>query len=823
MPFTPLPLETVKENEFQPLAISISGVEPVVDEEVGFKTLPLQTTKQTAPFTPEEPSFAAKHPALYGIGRGAVVETVKDLVPYLKYVDPKERERFMKLSQQKQTRELLLQNLETVALVGAKPLTEGVKAVAKHKVAPFLAKHLPKTYAKLQKVGQVATKPLGKGRLKAAPEVEVAATETVAPEIEELTKFIKETAVPKRTEQEAIYTKIRGERIKEVEAVGKEVYGEAGYYAKLSKLKGKMTQVEFHSIRGKFTPEKTDRLFAFIEDSTKLDTFEKVTAGRGLAKIFGEFGGTVPVESELTLIDKVFGQEFTKAILSKRPLFVKAKEVGLEVANIPRSLMASFDLSAPLRQGVFLIGRPRRFASAFKDMFKYFASEKSYTALSEEIAARPTYKLMKESRLALTEMGGKLAAREEAFMSNYAEMIPGIGRIVRMSGRAHTGFLKKLRADVFDDVIKKGADLGITDSKFLKDAANYINHATGRGTLGEFEKSAVAINTAFFSPRLVMSRLNLLNPVFYTKLHPQVRKEALTDLFKFGAAASTVLGLAAAGGADVGLDPRSADFLKIKIGNKRWDILGSFQQPIRMAAQVISGEVVSSTTGKVITLGEGYRGLTRTEIISRFVESKEAPLFSLATALLRGKNSMGELVDVPTEVANRFIPMALQDMKDFYEEEGVKGVPMAIPALFGVGAMSYGGVQSYGLSGKDHPKLNDELNRLKTSMGYPSTVAFGQELDIKEYKLLKEKTGKEIAKVLTETMSMPYYKKMNDRFKVQRIEQLVDQTKDRVKMEVFPNKQYESKIKSSFKATEGFSEEEAKQAARDFVEKRQKQ
>ena len=815
MEFTPLPLETTKGDEFQSLPIATGFTEPQKNN--GFEALSVQTPKKQS-FTPEEPPFEAKHPNLYG-AYGAVKETGKALIPYAKYIDPEERERFVELSKQKQVRELLIQNLEAVALAGAKPLTEGVKAVAKHKVAPFLAKHLPKTYAKLVKVGQIATKPLGKGKT-IAKGAETAATKTVAPEIEEVTNIIKKSK-PLRAEQEKIYTLERGQRIEKAKQVGAEVHGEKGYWAKLSEMKGEMSKVEFHSIRKELTPEKIDTLFAHIESNGKIDAFEKLTAGRGLAKIFGEFGGTVPTEGELTLLNEVFGKDFTKAVLSKRSLFTKAKEAGLEIANIPRALMASFDLSAPLRQGVFFVGRPKQFLPAFKDMFKHFVSEKSFAALGEEIAARPTYKLMKKAGLSLTELGGKMSTREEAFMSSYAEKIPIIGKSVRLSSRAYTGFLNKLRADVFDDIIKKGAKLGVDDPKFVKDAANFINHATGRGTLGGLENSAVALNAAFFSPRLIASRLNLLSPTFYAQLHPQARKEALTSLFTFGATASTVAGMSVAGGANVGLDPRSADFMKLKFGNKRYDILGGFQQPIRLAAQLISGEVVSSTTGKVMTLGEGYRSLTTTEIISRFVESKEAPLMSLATALLRGKNSRGELVDVPTEVANRFIPMVLQDMKDFYEEEGVEGVPMVIPAIFGVGAMSYGGVQSYGLHGKDHPKLNGELNRLKTSMGYPSTIAFGQELDIKEYKKLKEKTGKEIAKVLTEHVSMPYYNKMEDKFKIKRIERLVDTTKDRVKVEMFPGKRYESKIKSSFMA-QGMDEQEAKQAASDFVAKRRK-
>jgi len=823
MTFEPLPLRTAKEDEFEPLPLRTAkeekweslpyhGKVPKEEEEFEslplrksenqeFEPLPLRTYKEPPPVTEEAP-FMAKHPNLYG-AYGAVKETAKTLIPYAKYIDPAERKEFLKLDKQHQVRDLLLQDLEAVAFAAAGPIGKGIAEIA----APALKKFLPKTY-------KLLTKSIGKAKVKTPPiEIEV------APEVQKVMDALK-GAKPIRAEQEAIYTKARGERINKAIEAGDNLPGEKGYYAKLSKMKNKMDQVEFHSIREEVGQEGVDSLFNQIHKSAKLDEFEKLTAGRGLAKLFGEFGGTVPQEKEIALLGKEFGGEFTKTMMSKRSLWAKAKDVGLEVANIPRAIMASFDLSAPLRQGVFLVGRPKQWAPAFKDMFKYAFSEKSFAKLGEEIAARPTYKLMKESRLAITELGSKMSVREEEFMSSMAEKIPIIGRGVRISSRAYTGFLNKLRADVFDDIVKKGAGLGIKDPKFLKDAANFINHATGRGTLGGFEKAAVPLNAFFFSPRLIASRLNLLNPVFYAKLHPQARKEALKSLFTFGAAASTVGGLMSMGGAKVGVDPRSADFMKLKFGNKRYDILGGFQQPIRMAAQVIMGEVVSSTTGKVITLGEGYKPLTRTDIISRFAESKEAPVFSFATALLRGQTSLGEKVDVPTEVANRFVPMAIQDMADFYKEEGEKGLLMAAPALFGVGAMSYGGVNSYGLNGKDHPVLNKELNRLKTSMGYPSTSAFGYELTNKEYKLLKEKTGKEIAKELTKTISQPYYKAMNDRFKVQEIEQLVDSTKDWVKRETFPNKEYGSEIKASFKATEGMTEEEARQAAKDFLERR---
>src|SRR3990167_3839448 len=122
----------------------------------------------------------------------------------------------------------------------------------------------------------------------------------------------------------------------------------------------------------------------------------------------------------------------------------------------------------------------------------------------ESIRSRPTYPLMKQARLSLTEIGESFTTREEAFMSSLAEDIPLAGRGVRASNRGYVGFLNKLRADTFDDFMKKGQQLGIAeDPGFARSVAKYVNTATGRGELGRFEPAAVALNTVFFSPRLL--------------------------------------------------------------------------------------------------------------------------------------------------------------------------------------------------------------------------------------------------------------------------------------------------------------------------------
>jgi hypothetical protein len=508
--------------------------------------------------------------------------------------------------------------------------------------------------------------------------------------IQKVINALKE-AKPIRGKQERFYTEERGQRLARALAVGQKVKGEKGYYVELSQLKGKLEKVQFDSIRAKLTQDDIDALFINVKNSPLLTDWDKFTARKGLAKLFGEYGGTVPTEGELSLLDRVFGGEFIKAVMGKRSLLAKMRTAGYQLANIPRSIMSSFDFSAPLRQGIFFIGRPKQFFGAFRKMFGQFGRERIFQAAQEEIIRRPTYDLMVKGRLALTEMGRFLGKREERFMAQWGERIPIIGRGVRASGRAYTGFLNKLRADVFDDLIGKADKLGLNpkaNMDLVKQIANFINVGTGRGSLGNLERAAVSLNSFFFSPRLVASRLTLLNPVYYVNLDPFVRKEALKSLFTFAGVGLTTLGLAKAAGAEVGTDLRSTDFGKIKIGNIRIDPWGGFQQYIVTACRVISGQVVSSTTERLTELGKGYRPLTRLDIIERAIEYKQAPVFSFVTGLLKGQGYEGKPLSIPSEIGKRFVPMAIGDIYDIMNEDpGL--LPVGILGIFGVGLQTY--------------------------------------------------------------------------------------------------------------------------------------
>src|SRR3990167_5755936 len=237
--------------------------------------------------------------------------------------------------------------------------------------------------------------------------------------IQKLIKIVKE-AVPVRKEQEALFSAERAKRVAQAARAGEAIPGEAGFFAQLSKLKGEIPRAQIEAVRKLFSPSEVDLLFNVIE-KTNILTFEKITAKGALQ---GIFEGAVPTKNEIALLKEIFPEELINELLKKRPLKDRLFDLFGRIWNIPKSIMASVDLSAPLRQGIFLIGRPKQFVPAFLNMFKFAFSEKAYIGLQKDIQSRSTYKLMREAGLALTDLGESLLGREEAIMSQLPERIP---------------------------------------------------------------------------------------------------------------------------------------------------------------------------------------------------------------------------------------------------------------------------------------------------------------------------------------------------------------------------------------------------------------
>lgn len=432
-------------------------------------------------------------------------------------------------------------------------------------------------------------------------------------------------------------------------------------------------------------------------------------------------------------IKQQFDLEREKVRLANRPMSEKIWDTVQDVWNLPKSFLASIDMSAPFRQGALLsISNPKAGAASFAEMFRQAFSENKANEWLLKLKESPEYAVMKQSKLYLAEPTTKLTAKEEQFLSNLAGRIPVIGKAVKASERAYTGYLNKLRVDVFAIGVDQLQQQGITpenNPEAYKSWANFINNATGRGNLGGMEMAAPILNGLFFSPRYVASRINLLNPVTYAKMPAPVRKMALKNFASYLAFGTVVLLLASIAGADVEEDPRSSDFGKIRIGDTRFDIWAGFQQVVRLMAQLITGQRKSTKTGEITELDKDvFPYETRGDVALRFFRSKLSPSAGTMANVMTGENIVGEDVTVQSEVVKNVVPLYLQDIKGIYDEEGATGVITSmVPAFFGIGVQSYG--EKSGLTNKELDP-DSEIQKLNKSRKY--SIAQTSKSDLSE-------------------------------------------------------------------------------------------
>lgn len=417
-------------------------------------------------------------------------------------------------------------------------------------------------------------------------------------------------------------------------------------------------------------------------------------------------GGTPIIPPNKPPVTSAFGEpvDFQSQAHLGNVTDIKQPSAFQEAINLPRALKSSLDLSAPLRQGFGLIGR-KEWWNNLGTQFKALRSEENFKAIQQSIAEKPLFKprmglngktlpsYAEEAGLKLTDLTN-LSSREEALMSTWAEKVPG----VRASNRAYTAFLNKLRADTFESLVK---DLDLSkDLTRAGEIAEFINDATGRGSLKagpiNLEKHAQLLNSTFFSPRLIASRVRMynrmLNPVSYMQASPVVRKEALRSLLSMTAAGSTVLGLASMAGAEVSSDPNSADFGKAKIGNTRLDPWAGFQQYAVAASRLLQGKYTSSTSSKEHKLGSGYGEMTRKDVAENFAANKLHPTWKFAYDLLNSSDY--RQFNIPEETVRLFVPMVAEDLYDLWKED-----PSLIPVLGPLSASGMG-VQTYSQTAK---------------------------------------------------------------------------------------------------------------------------
>lgn len=429
---------------------------------------------------------------------------------------------------------------------------------------------------------------------------------------------------------------------------------------------------------------------------------------------------------ELAKAKEEFIRRQFEAEMAARPPLRKIFGGVADAMNLARAFMTSLDLSGVLRQGGFITyGHPVRAARSLLPMLKAFASEQKAHAVQSEIERRPNASLYRKYGLELTGIGqGPLTKVEEAYASRWLDRVPtwAGGGLVRGSGRAYSTFLNKLRADSFDAMAASLAKTDTLTGEEGKAIANYINVATGRGKIGMSENAGEVLNTVFFAPRLVASRFQLLagQPLYGGS--PRTRKLIVQEYARFLTGASVAIALAGLMKDDedgtplLVLDPRSADFGKVRFGNTFLDPLAGLAQVTTVFSRLATGETTTAKGVKPLraqytltdlrrALGEDiaphklgkegelpFGSSSGADVLGRFLRTKLAPVPGAIVNLISGKDVTGQSV-TPIETGAQLItPMSFNNLLDIMEEQGVdRGTAITMLGLLGMGVQHRGG------------------------------------------------------------------------------------------------------------------------------------
>lgn len=406
--------------------------------------------------------------------------------------------------------------------------------------------------------------------------------------------------------------------------------------------------------------------------------------------------------------------------LSRRGLLAKAIYGISEVFSLPRALMATGDLSAPLRQGIVaMIGNPKIGLDAFKEMHKMAFSPSYYENYMESIREQEHFELAMKSGLSVTGAGPNVWAtlREEQWSSKLISKVPGVGHIASFSERAFAGFLNKIRVDLFNHY----AETLLNDGKNPQDHADqfkliatYVNAITGRGPApARWEGMFGDLSVALFAPRLITSRLYLLfgGPLWQGLKtgNTAITTAYLKDMTAFVATNLAVMGLMSMidgvelmgddedekvfgeGAADTWT---SKDFGNIKYGDRRYDIWGGFKQYVSLFSSLGFGQTTSTYGNVRYAEDEEYKQLS---YLARFSRSKLSPSAALLIDWTLGEDYMGNDFEWSAEqLYNMGVPLVYQETLNSMfgwfgsEKEGASTLASVfLPSTYGVGVQTW--------------------------------------------------------------------------------------------------------------------------------------
>jgi hypothetical protein len=343
-----------------------------------------------------------------------------------------------------------------------------------------------------------------------------------------------------------------------------------------------------------------------------------------------------------------------------------------------------------------------------------------------------------------------------------------------------------MRAEYFDyyvDIARKnGVEL---DKEQVEAIGSFVNSMSGRGKEG-IGKLGEKTNLALFSPKFFQSTLDILTAdSFKGKSTAFTRAEARKNLAQIVIGVSGILAFAEIMRPNsVEKDPRSSDFGKIRVGDRRFDVTGGLGSIVTLASraglfyplgemtgQDLSWGSKSSTTGVVTKPGD-YNGKDLFDLLGDLMENKLSPAAKAIVTAWNGKNFEGEPMwdfeENPYGFAWKwgkelFIPIPITGgIKSLESQEGALGLVGFMADFVGISSNQYTFSENWATgSTKESKKLVEQYGTEKVKKAS------------KEYSV-------QINKSLLKFRDNAEFRNASDEVKKSIIEKLKNDTKDSI-------------------------------------------
>lgn len=515
--------------------------------------------------------------------------------------------------------------------------------------------------------------------------------------------------------------------------------------------------------------KKTEDLFKEYDSKTETWSSDKAAADYGASKVIYQKyvdnlkTGDIPLKGMV----KEYTAEVKNLWKENKPKAV-AKVLGDSVTNLSNTMInavASWDNSFMGRQGaITLVKSPKIWFDMAKksmvDVYQTFRGKNPQDILMAQVYSDPDFINGNYKKAKIT------FGIEEEVPTKIMEKIPVLGKIFKASDVAFTDSAIRARMGLFKMFKKvyEKTDLKMTDP-ILTDIGTMTNAITARGNVGQIGTSK-PVRVLMWAPRMLKADWDILTGhTFGAGLETGFgRKQAAKTITGVVIATAAVLAVAKALGAKVETDPRSSDFLSMKIGDTRIKVpfARGMPQIVTLFARIATKQSKSATTGVISKLNTGdFGSRTSFDVGVDFLVNKTTPPAGLVIDWFKGEMFGGKKL-TPKNVGVSLLPISVQNFIQLKDQDGVAAVG-AFLDLFGVSTNTY----SVSTDWSQNPGV--ELKQFKEKVGEEKFKKANEEFNAQFAKRLKDLQA-----------SVPQFKNKSEEDKQKAVTKLKDEIKAKI-------------------------------------------